>query len=300
MSNSQPSWDLYRSFLAVVQQGSLSGAARSLGLSQPTVGRHIVELQERLGGRPLFTRSSSGLIPTTAAHELRQPAEAMASAAASLLRAGSGDATRVQGVVRVTASEIVGVEVLPPILARLRTARPHIDVELELSNAVTDLLRRDADIAVRMIRPKQASLVARRVGRIQVGLHAHRRYLDAHGTPASIADLPQHTLIGFDRPPAYLKALKLGVDLARDQFAFRADNDLAQLAAIRAGFGIGFCQYGLARRDPALVAVLPGVLPFDLDTYIVMHADQRKAKHIKLAFDAIHQGMSEYASTSRA
>jgi DNA-binding transcriptional LysR family regulator len=224
----------------------------------------------------------------------------MASAAASLLRAGTGDEARIAGVVRVTASEIVGVEVLPPILTRLRAAHPRIDIELELSNAVTDLLRRDADIAVRMIRPKQAALVARRVGRIQVGLHAHRRYLDAHGMPASIVELAQHTLIGFDRPPAFIKALKLGVELTRDQFAFRADNDLAQLAAIRAGFGIGFCQYGLARRDPALAAVLPGVLQFDLDTYIVMHADQRKAKHIKFAFDAIHQAMSEYAVTSRA
>jgi DNA-binding transcriptional LysR family regulator len=294
----QPSWDLYRSFLAVMQRGSLSGAARALGLSQPTVGRHIAELQEMLGGRPLFTRSSSGLLPTAAAHELRHPAEAMSSAAASILRAGGGDEVRVKGIVRVTASEIVGVEVLPPILARLRTAHPHIDIELELSNAVTDLLRRDADVAIRMVRPKQESLLARRVGRIQVGLHAHRRYVDAHGMPASIDDLAQHTIIGFDRPPPYIGSLKLGVALTRDRFAFRADSDLAQLAAIRAGFGIGFCQYGLALRDPSLIAVLPGVLQFDLDTYVVMHADQRKARHIKLAFDAIHRGMSDYASAS--
>lgn len=146
-------------------------------------------------------------------------------------------------------------------LARLRTAHPQVDIELELSNAVTDLLRRDADVAVRMVRPKQEALLARRVGRIHLGLHAHRNYLDAHATPVSGEELAQHTLIGFDRPPAYLKSLGLPAYMSRDNFAYRADSDLAQLAAIRAGFGIGMCQYGLARRDAGLVALLSGAIP---------------------------------------
>jgi DNA-binding transcriptional LysR family regulator len=297
-ASASPSWDLYRSFLAVLQQGSLSGAARTLGLTQPTVGRHISELQSMLGGQPLFTRSSTGLIATAMAHELRGHAEAMASAANALLRASSGDAERVQGVVRIAASEIIGIEVLPPILARLRETHRGIDIELELSNALTDLLRRDADIAIRLVRPQQQSLLAKRVGRVAFGLHAHRRYLDANGLPHRIEELSHHTLIGFDQPPQFVRNLKLPIPLTRATFRFRTDNDIAQLAAIRAGVGIGMCQRGIALRDPELVPVLPDLCGFELEAFVVMHADQRKARHIKLAFDAIHRGMAHYVGAS--
>ena len=293
-----PSWDLYRSFLSVLQQGSLSGAARALGLTQPTVGRHIAELQTMLGGQPLFTRSPTGLIATPGALELRGHAEAMASAAAALLRASSGDAQRVRGVVRVTASEVVGLEVLPPILAQLREAHRGIDIELDLNNAVTDLLRRDADIAIRLTKPRQQSLLAKRVGRVQLGLHAHRRYLAAHGLPLRIDDLAHHTLIGFDEPPPFVRNLRLPIALTRDTFRFRTDSDIGQLAAIRAGIGIGVCLRAIATRDADLVAVLPQQFGFELDTFVVMHADQRRSKHLKAAFDAIHRGMAQYVAMS--
>src|SRR5271154_1576542 len=139
------SWDHYRTLLAVLDQGSLSGAARTLGLTQPTVGRHVEALESELG-TPLFTRSPGGLAPTEAALALKPHAEAMASAAQALLRTASGEAAGERGAGRITASEIVGAEVLPPILADFHEAHPGVAVELALNNRLEDLLRRDADI----------------------------------------------------------------------------------------------------------------------------------------------------------
>lgn len=199
MDNSEPGWDLYRSFLAVLRLGSLSAAGRALGLTQPTVGRHIAMLQAALGGRVLFTRSQTGLMPTAAAHELHPHAEDMAAAAAAFVRMGSGNLEETAGVVRIAAADVVGVEVLPAILSDFRYAHPNIVIELSVSNQMADLLRRDADIAVRMVRPKQKALLAKRAGRIALGFYAHRRYLERYGYPERLEDLGHHTLIGFDR-----------------------------------------------------------------------------------------------------
>ena len=152
-------WELYRSFLGVLREGSLSGAARALGITQPTAGRHVAALEKALGV-VLFTRSQLGLMPTEVALALQTHAEAMESTATSLERAATSQGEGVRGVVRISASEVVGVEVLPPIVARLREAHPALKVELVLTNRVQDLLRREADIAVRMVRPRQEQLVA--------------------------------------------------------------------------------------------------------------------------------------------
>ncbi|HYD71160.1 LysR family transcriptional regulator [Azospirillum sp.] len=291
MTHPDPSWDLYRTFLAVLREGSLSGAARSLGLTQPTVGRHVDALEQAVGF-PLFTRSQHGLAPTPAAGELRPYAEALASTTAALLRAASGQRGAVKGVVRVSASEIMGVEVLPPILAELRERHPGLTIELVLSNAVEDLLRRDADIAVRMVEPAQAALVARRLGSVTLGMHAHRRYLDRHGAPDSLDDLARHSVIGFDRETPAIRALLRRVPgIDRGRFALRADSDLAQLAAIRAGFGIGVCQVALARRDPDLVRVLPDGFELKLGTWLAMHENLRSTPRCRAVFDALAQGL---------
>jgi DNA-binding transcriptional LysR family regulator len=197
MASASPGWDLYRSFLAVLRLGSLSAAARTLGLTQPTLGRHIAELEAALG-QPLFVRSQMGLSPTEAAQSLAPSAEAMEAAAAAFLRTASGGLDEAKGIVRLTASEFVGVEVLPPILTAFREAHPAIAIELAISDTNQDLSRRDADIAVRMARPTQAALVARRLGDVGIGLYAHRRYVARHGLPKTPGELPAHTIIGFD------------------------------------------------------------------------------------------------------
>ncbi len=187
MTKCGPNWDELRTFVEVARDGSLTGAARRLGLTQPTVGRHIDALEVALG-LTLFTRSPRGLTPTPAAWALEPHVEAMAAAAAALGRAASGEAAADRGVVRITASDVIGCEVLPPILATFHAEHPGIAIELVLTNRNEDLARRDADIAVRMVRPTQSGLVARRIGASRIGLYAHRDYVARFGAPRSLAD----------------------------------------------------------------------------------------------------------------
>jgi len=287
-------WELYRSFLSVLIEGSLSGAARALGVAQPTVGRHVAALEKSLG-LALFTRSQIGLMPTEAALSLRSYAETMQSTAAALERAAASQGTGVRGTVRVTASDVIGVEVLPPIIASLRDEHPDLVLELVLTDRMQDLLRREADIAVRMARPRQELLVARRVGQIELGLHAHRRYLSRYGTPNTIADLADHALIGFDQTTAFIRSAGKGLSgWKREAFAMRTDNNLAQLALIRSGAGIGVCQAAIARRDDSIVRLFPRHFSLQMETWITMHEDLRNSPRCRVAFDALIKGLQQY------
>lgn len=284
------SWDHLRSFLAVLEEGSLSGAARRLRLTQPTVGRHVEALERALGR--LFTRSAGGLAPTEAAVALRPHAQAMAVAAEALARTASGEADVVKGAIRLTAAHIIGVEVLPPIVTRFHESWPLTSIELSLSSRTEDLLRREADIAVRMTRPTQGAVVARRIGRLRLGLYAHRSYLQAHGEPRTLKEAG-HAAIGFDRNVEV--ARQLGeTRFSRNDFAFRADEDLAQLAALRSGFGIGACHVPLARRDPNLVPVLEGEFDHGFEVWVAMHEDLKTTRRMRLMFDALAEGLGEY------
>jgi DNA-binding transcriptional LysR family regulator len=291
-------WDLYQSLYAVLQAGSLSGAARMLGLSQPTLGRHIEQLEQALG-LPLFTRSPQGLKPTDLALSLRTHLEAMNAASDAIVRDASGEADGETGVVRITASNIVGAEVLPPILADFRDLHPGIAVELALSNAVEDLLRREADIAVRMKRPTQGALLAKRIGAVDIGLYAHRRFIEKHGVPNGL-ESPSASAIGPDRDETALRSLDdLDLPFGREGFAFRSDSDLAQLAAVRAGFGVGAVQTGIARRDPDLVRVLAAQFSHPLEVWLVMHEDLKTSRRVRLMFDHLAEGLAGYVAYSR-
>jgi DNA-binding transcriptional LysR family regulator len=297
MDNKTPEdigWELYRSYLSVLKEGSLSGAARAMGIAQPTVGRHIAALEKSLRV-VLFTRSQLGLLPTEAALELQPFAQSMSSSAAALLRAAQGHGAGIKGSVRVTASEVIGIEVLPPILSQLQHNYPDLKVELVLSNRVQDLLHREADIAVRMTQPKQDLLIARSVGRVALGLHAHKQYLRQRGTPKVVADLAQHALIGFDEETAFLRAARKGSGWwHREAFSLRTDSDVAQLSLIRAGCGIGVCQVPLAKRNPQLVRLLPETLSLGLETWLTMHEDLRHTPRCKVTFEALLQGLLAY------
>jgi DNA-binding transcriptional LysR family regulator len=294
MRHREPGWDELRTFIEVARDGSLSGAARRLGLTQPTVGRHVDALEAALG-LTLFTRSPRGLTPTPAAQALGPHAEAMAAAAAALGRTASGEAAADRGTVRVTASDVMGCEVLPAILAAFHAAYPGIAIELALTNRTEDLARRDADIAVRMVRPTQSGLIARRIGASRIGLYAHRDYLARFGAPRSLADLRSHCVIGFDRDSRTFRSVgEFAANLTRDDFGFRCDNDLAQLAALRAGSGIGGCQDNIARRTPELLAVLPDAIHYALDVWLVMHANLKATRRARLLFDYLASGLTDY------
>ncbi len=295
-----PDWDLWRSFLAVMDAGSLSGAARALNIAQPTVGRHIETLEADLGGGPLFTRSPGGFRPTRAAQALEPHARAMAAAADTLLRTASGDADEVRGAIRLTTSEIAANEVLPPILTEFRETWPQVEIELVASNRLEDLLRRDVDIAVRMARPTQDALFARKVGTLNLIFHAHRLYLQKHGEPRSLDELRRHTLIGFDRiRPITIATAKLDFEVTRDLFAMRTDNEVTQLAMLKSGFGICPCQRQIAARDPNLVPILEDQFGFDLEVWVVMHEDLKTDRRMRLMFDHLVAGLKAYVDADR-
>jgi DNA-binding transcriptional LysR family regulator len=296
MGRREASWDELRSFRAVLRDGSLSAAARRLGVSQPTLGRHIEALEEALGVA-LFTRSVRGLTPTDAALHLAPHVDEMAAASAALARAAAGETAPDQGVVRVTASEVIGCEVLPPLLASFRAANPGIVIELALTNRNEDLSRRHADIAVRMVRPTQAALVALRIGESKIGLFAHRSYLHSFGAPANLDGLKAHRLIGYDQDDrSFRGAGVLASQISRESFGFRCDNDLARLAALRAGVGIGGCQENIAKRDPALIRLLADSFTFSLEIWLAMHEDLRATPRIRRLFDHLADGLTRFVN----
>jgi len=295
--NTGPDWDLYRTFLAALEEGSMSGAARRLNLTQPTIARQLDTLEAAIGA-DLFIRSQRGLSPTDIALDLRPYAETLAVTAATLIRTASGAAGEVRGTVRISASEVVGVEVLPPILSDIRRRYPRLALEIVASNDADDLLQRGADVAVRNFEPTQAALVARRLPSVALGLLARRDYLERRGTPLSLTDLAQHDLIGFDREtPAIRAVVERYPAFGRDIYALRADSDLVRLAAIRAGYGIGICQAPRPGCDTDLIRVLAREVDIPLPMWVVMHEDLRTSARCRAVFDALveHLGAATHA-----
>jgi DNA-binding transcriptional LysR family regulator len=284
---SEFNWALIPSFLAAYAQGSLLGAARELGISQPTVGRHVQRLEQQLG-TPLFERTPRGLVPTASARRLAEAARAMESGAQSLVRGAQQSQTTLSGTVRISASQPVACVLLPPVLARLRRAMPAVQIELVSSNAVSDLMRREADIAVRMVRPTQDSLIARRIGQVAVTACAHRGYLQARGTPREPADLLTHELVSDDRTGAIERGFAaVGPPLDPARIALRTDDLMAYWAAVRAGLGIGFVARYMLREDPEVQALLPGLSLPTLPVWLVVHREIRSVRRVRAVYDAL-------------
>lgn len=283
--NSLFDWSLVRSFLAVLEKGSLLAASRDLQLSQPTIGRHVAELESQLG-LVLFDRNGRGLLPTEAAYHLAESARIMQSGADQLARNVLGADLGASGTVRITASQPVSCYVLPPLLAQMRLSLPDVQVELVASNEVSNLLRREADIAVRMVQPQQASIIARRVGKVTLRACAHQDYLRRRGVPRQPNDLLAHDLIGGDRNDDTLKGFAAqGLVVGREQFAFRADDLIVVWQAVRAGLGVGFVSEHLIRSDPAVIPVLPKLKIEPLPVWLAVHKEIRTSKRIRAVYD---------------
>ncbi|WP_298934424.1 LysR family transcriptional regulator [uncultured Ramlibacter sp.] len=289
--NSNFDWSLARSFLAALDHGSLMGAARALGATQPTLGRHIAELEAQLG-TVLFERTGRGLLPTEAALRLAEPARAMEAGANALARSAAGAESQSTGTVRITASQPIACILLPPVLAQMRLALPQVQVELVASNQVSNLLRREADIALRMVQPDQASLVTRKIGKVTLGAYAHRDYLRRRGTPRQLQDLAAHEVIADDRAGAVLAGIEqMGVALTRQELAFCTDDLIAYWEAVRAGLGIGFVADWLARTDNQLVAVLPTLKIPPLPIWLTVHREIRTSVRIRAVYDFLAQAV---------
>lgn len=283
--NTSFDWRLIPSFLAALEHGSLLGAARALRSSQPTLGRHIAELEDQLGV-VLFERTGRGLKPTPMALQLAGSAQAMEDGAHALRRSVSGASEQVCGTVRLSASQPVACYLLPPVLAGLRRAWPEIQIELVVSNEISNLLRREADIALRMVRPEQSSLVTRHLGEVALCACAHRDYLRRHGTPRHLEDLLSHELIGADRHEAVLRGfLDLGHPVTPEHFAFRTDDLIAYWEAVRAGLGVGFVARYLLRLDAQVQEVLAGMPLPTLPIWLTVHREISGSRPIRAVYD---------------
>ena len=286
-------WTLLRSFLAVVEGGSLSAAAKGIGATQPTLSRHIRELETALGVI-LFTRSAQGLDPTKAALTLVDDARAMGAAAEALALKAQGRSQQLFGTVRITASVIVANLMLPPILAALRQAEPSIQIEVVASGTNQNLLRRDADIAIRMADPTQNALIARKLGETPMGLFATRAYFDRRGRVASKDDLRHHDLIGLDRSDFLIRGFAAhDIQLAREEFALRTDDGMLTWNLLLAGAGIGVGQVVLARRHPELEQVDAGLRLGALPVWLVMSEEVRTNARIRRVADFLSSALAD-------
>lgn len=278
-------WTLVRSFLAVLDAGSVTAAARRSAMQQPTLSRHVAELEAQLGA-PLFERTGRGVSPTGAALAIAGAARQMQEAAAAL---GGGLArTRAagRGVVRVTTSEVAATWLLPAVLARLQRAHPQIEIELVSSNELTNLLRREADIAVRMVRPAQQSLIARKLGEIGIVAAAHQTYLAKAPPLNRLEDLRAHRLVGFDRDDTILRGFaRAGLALTRADFALRTDDQVAYGRLVAEGAGIGFVARYNLRYWPGVVEVLPALPVPALPCWLAVHREIRSNPLVRTVYD---------------
>ncbi len=278
-------WDALRVFAAAADAGSVSGAARALGVSQPTASRQIQSLEQKLGTL-LFQRTSRGLILTETALALLDDARAMSEAADRLALAAAGRVESVAGVVRITASEIVATYRLPAILAALRDAEPEIELEIVASNATENLLQREADIAVRMYRPTQADVISRHVGDVDIGVYAAERYLRTHGCPTTADALLEHHVVGYDRDDAMIRGFEaFGVEVSRSFFPVRADDQVVAWQMVIEGLGIGFMQVRVGDAEPRVRRVLHELALPSLPIWLTSHAELKTNRRIRRVYD---------------
>lgn len=288
-------WSLLQVFLAVAETGSLSAAARRLGQSQPTLGRHVRELEAQLG-LTLFLRQPRGLALAPEGQQILGPARRMAEAMGEIALTAAGHDDQLAGTLRLTASEMVATHVLPPILARMRAELPQMQVALVASDSTDSLMYREADIALRMYRPEQPDIIARHLGDVTLGAFAATGYLDRRGRPSRLADLTGHDLVGYDRSDLILKEMhRLGLPADPALFATRCDDQVAYWELVRAGCGIGFGQRALVRGTPGVEELrIEGLdLPV-LPLWIAAHEGLRRTPRVSAAWERLSAGLRSY------
>jgi len=293
-------WNQAKAFLATAETGSLSAAARALGLSQPTLSRQVAALEADLDVA-LFARLGRSLSLTGPGLELVEHVRTMGEAAARVSLAAAGRADAIEGRVAISASDVVAVHQLPPILARLRTEAPGIDIEVVASNEISDLQRREADIAIRHVRPEQPDLVARLLRETTAHLYAARSYLDAHGRPATPDDLRDATFVYPGRPERIIAALEgLGVGVSRHQFRLSSESGVVYWEMVRRGLGMGLMSRDVAACCPEVEQVLPDLAPLPMPIWLVTHQELRTSRRIRLVFDILAEAIAKEPSDDAA
>lgn len=287
------SWDLIHSFLTVARSGSLSAAARKLGVSQPTLSRDIQALESDTGLN-LFKRTTQGLQLTESGQRLMEAAERMDDAADLFARQASGLSVELQGTVRISANEIVGIYLLPAAIAAFRQQHPAVQIEIVVSNQASSLSKREADIALRMFQPNQPDLVVRRLPDLPLGFYAHSEYVRQFGEPRTIEEFKQHSVIGFDESMDFIEgATHMGYQFRREDFPVRTDHLLMQINLARAGAGIVGTHVDLAEKFPELRRILQWVNLPSLEFWVVCHSDVQFNSRIRSVMQFLVQWFSQ-------
>lgn len=292
-------WTYIRAFLAVAQAGSLSGAARSLSLSQPTLSRHVKAAEAACGGE-LFSRKASGLQLTDFGRMMLGPAQEMYEASARFQTLAAGQDMRVSGTVRITASMVVSHYLLPPIFSKLREAEPEIEIELVASDSTQNLIFREADIAVRMFRPTQLDVVARKIADSAMALYASHDLIARFGQPNSLEALERFPFVGFDASDLIIRYLRsIGLDVGKDFFAVRCDDQAAFWKLVCSGCGVAAMQtvIGDAEPDVQRLDFQPAIPP--LPIWLAAHDAMHKTPRIKRVWDFLANGLGEQGQRSR-
>jgi DNA-binding transcriptional LysR family regulator len=284
-------WNRARAFLVTAEEGSLSAAARALGMTQPTLGRQVTALEEELGVA-LFERVGRGLTLTTGGMDLLDHVRKMGEAANHVTLAASGQSQSIEGTISITASEIISAFLLPPILARLRRAHPGVEIKLVASNAIHDLRRREADIAIRSGRPTDPNLVATRLRDTPARLYATRAYLKQIGNPSSPADLGTADFIGFGDDDRFLQGLNaLGFDLTPRNFPIQVANHMVLWELVKNGLGIGAVIDEVGDAEPLVERVLPSMAPIPVPAWLVAHREVHTSRRVRLVFDLLAESL---------
>jgi len=284
-------WNQLKAFLETAETGSLSAAARKLGLTQPTLSRQVAAIEQRMGVT-LFERVGKAMVLTPTGLDLLEHARAMGAAADALGLAATGRSEAVGGVVSVSASDAVAAYLLPAIVQRLHVQEPGIAVEVISSNALSDLLRREADIAVRHVQPEQPDLIARLVREATAHFYASESWVRTYGHPRSAQDATQVPFVGSDRSGRYLAYLRRhGLHLSEDNFSCYADHTVAHWALVCQGLGIGAMMDEIARNTPGIVRVLDDLPPVRFPIWLVSHRELRTSRRIRVVFEALAQGL---------
>ena len=285
-------WNQLKAFLETAETGSLSAAARKLGLTQPTLSRQVAAIEQSMGVT-LFERVGKSMALTPTGLDLLEHARAMGAAAEALSLAATGSSQAVRGVVSVSATDVVASVLLPPLVKKLHDQEPGITIDVIPSNALSDLLRREADIAIRHVKPEQPDLIARLIREATAYFYASESWVNAHGHPRSAEDAARLSFVGSDRSGQYLGYLRThGLPLSEANFSCYADHSVAHWALVRQGMGIGVMMEEIALATPGMVRVLDDLPPVRFPIWLVTHRELRTSKRIRMVFDALAQGLA--------
>lgn len=285
-------WNRARAFLATADTGSLSGAARVLGQTQPTLGRQVSALEEELGV-VLFERVNRRMELTPSGRALVAHVRAMQDAADRVALAASGQSEEISGTVRITASDVFSVHVLPPMLRALRHKAPRLSIDVVAANDIRDLQRREADIAIRHVRPEQPELIARKVQDATAHFYAATRYLEQHGRPQTLSDLARLEFVSFGDPAQMITYLKeYGIEITAAQIPLNSENGIVAWELVRQGFGVAPMADAVGRSMPGVEALLPAMDPIVFPVWLTTHRELHTSRKIRLVFDLLADGFA--------